>query len=147
VLEHDPCDETVAHADRRAARLERPPHPGGPIGSAGVQREGRDGAQELAESLELRWRPRSREELEAGHDGRLKRAMLEPNGNDTRGLALTGQEIDQDVGVGDRPGAEAPFGSSAQPVLLARWSRSGSAITLSRTSCAGSLTVISGLPR
>lgn len=43
-------------------------------------------------------------------------------------------------------GVEAAV-KNTHPVLLARGSKSGSAITLSRTSCAGSWTVISGLPR
>src|ERR1700724_184677 len=102
MLEYDSRDETVAHPDRLATHFESPPHPGGPIGSGGVQGEGRDSAQKLLENLELPWRPCSREQLETCHDRRLQRATLKLGGDDTRKLVLAFQEIDQDIGVGDR---------------------------------------------
>ena len=102
MLQNDPRDETVAHPHRLATRLESPPHPGGPIGGCWVQGEGRDSAQELLEDFELSRRPSSREQLEACHDRRLQRATLKLDGDDTRKLLLALQEVDQDVGVGDR---------------------------------------------
>ncbi len=102
MLEYDPGDETVAHPDRLAARLESPPHPGSPIGSGGVQGEAWDRTQELVERFELSRRPCSREKLEPGHDCRLQRATLKLVSDDPRKLAPASQEVDQNVGVGDR---------------------------------------------
>jgi hypothetical protein len=107
VDQDDAGDEAVPHADSHAIALQATPDLGCPTGGRLIEREARQGRQQLADELLLRAGLGTRQELEARDD---RRAQLARSSSRTRRSA-----------VGERPSRKS-IRTSVSAIIIARTS-------------------------
>lgn len=101
VANHDPCDETVCHADGSPLLLEVPSHLRCPISGFAVQRHDRQRCQQGVYEGLLRSAAGTGFQLEARHRRRRDPAPFQLKCDAARHWLMAAQKVDEHIGVGD----------------------------------------------